>query len=369
MLSLRMRLALLYAAVFFATGLVLFVVPFFSVESVKRAGNPAPASTSVSAGPLISRPEALVVLAVVSLALGWLIAGRLLRPLRLITASAREISATNLSRRLNLGERRRRDEFTELGETLDGLFGRLQASFDSQRHFVANASHELRTPLTAERALLQVALADPAADTGTLRAACEQVLALGQRTEGLIDALLTLASGEQGIERREPFDLAELTGKIVASRRDEAARRDVRVETALEAAPTTGDPRLAESLIANLVDNALRHNQPGGWVSVSTGTGTGTGGDTGTGGRPVLSVRNTGPLIPAGDVDRLFQPFRRLGDQRVSRAAEGHGLGLAIVAAIARAHDAVLTARARPEGGLDIDVDFPGPSRLAERDR
>lgn len=367
MLSLRMRLALLYAAVFFATGLVLFVVPFFSVESVKRAGSPGPASSSVSAGPLISRPEALVVLAVVSLGLGWLIAGRLLRPLRLITASAREISATNLSRRLNLGERRRRDEFTELGETLDGLFGRLQASFDSQRHFVANASHELRTPLTAERALLQVALADPDASAGTLRAACEQVLALGQRTEGLIDALLTLASGEQGIERREPFDLAELTGKIVASRRDEAARRDVRVETALEATPTAGDPRLTESLIANLVDNALRHNQPGGRVSVSTGTGSGTGagrgtgGDTGTGGRAVLSVRNTGPLIPSGDVDRLFQPFRRLGDQRVSRSAEGYGLGLPIVAAIARAHDATVMARARPEGGLDIDVDFPGP--------
>jgi signal transduction histidine kinase len=179
--SLRMRLALLYAGVFFATGLLLLVVPFFRVKDTVHAGSGAVAPPpSVSTGTLVSQPVALVVLAVVSLGLGWLIAGRLLRPLRLITATATEISATNLSRRLNLGGRRRRDEFTELGETLDGLLRRLEASFVSQRHFVANASHELRTPLTAERALLQVALADPDADTATLRTACEQVLALGE---------------------------------------------------------------------------------------------------------------------------------------------------------------------------------------------
>ena len=137
---------------------------------------------------------------------GWLIAGRLLRPLRTITATARDISASNLNRRLSLDGRD--DEFAELGETLDDLFGRLEASFESQRHFVANASHELRTPLTAERTLLQVALADPDATAPTLRAACEQVLALGDQQERLIEALLTLATSEGGIEQWEPFDLA-----------------------------------------------------------------------------------------------------------------------------------------------------------------
>jgi signal transduction histidine kinase len=366
MLSLRMRLALLYAGVFFATGLLLLVIPFLRIKDTVHAGSEAPLPPpSVSTGTLVSQPVALVVLAVVSFGLGWLIAGRLLRPLRLITATAREISATNLSRRLNLSGRRRRDEFTELGATLDGLFSRLEASFDSQRHFVANASHELRTPLTAERALLQVALADPDADTGTLRRACQQVLTLGERTERLIDALLTLASGEQGLDRREPFDLAELAGKIVASRGYDAARRDLRIDGDVGAAPTAGDPRLAESLIANLVDNAFRHNTAGGWVSVTTGT---------ADGRAVLSVRNTGPAVPPEEVDSLFEPFRRLGGTRLSRATDrrgarhdaggdaGHGLGLAIVAAIARAHGAAVTARARPGGGLDVHVSFPAPA-------
>jgi signal transduction histidine kinase len=371
MLSLRMRLALVYAGVFFITGLLLLLLPFFQVKDAVHVGSGAlPPPPSVSTGPLISQPVALVVLAVISLGLGWLIAGRLLRPLRVITATAREISATNLSRRLNLGPRRHRDEFAELGETLDGLLQRLQASFDSQRHFVANAAHELRTPLTAERALLQVALADPGADTGTLRAACAEVLRLGERTEGLIDALLTLATGEQGVERPEPFDLAELAGKTVAGRGGEAAARGLRVDEALGTAPAAGDARLAESLVANLVDNALRHNTADGWISVTTGI---------LDGHAILAVRNTGPAVPPGEVDRLFEPFRRLGGSRLSRAASGfpassvpknsgtgsgsgHGLGLAIVAAIARAHDATITARARPEGGLDVQVSFPGPA-------
>ena len=248
----------------------------------------------------------------VSFGLGWLIAGRLLRPLRLITATAREISATNLHRRLGLG--RGQDEFRELGETLDDLFGRLEASFESQRHFVANASHELRTPLTAERTVLQVALADPGAGAGALRSACEEVLALGEQQERLIDALLTLASGEQGIERPEPFDLADVAGKVIAGRRAEAERRGLRLTASLAAAPASGDPSLAGSLVANLVDNALRHNMPGGWISVATSA---------AAGRATVSVRNTGPVIPPGEVGRLFQPFQRLGAERVRRAANG----------------------------------------------
>jgi signal transduction histidine kinase len=352
-LSLRLRLALLYAVAFFVLGLVLVVTPFFTVKETVQVRNPnaIPRQSLGAFPPLTTQVIGVVVLAVISFGLGWLIAGRLLRPLRMITATARDISATNLHRRLNLGDRG--DEFAELGETLDDLFERLAASFESQRHFVANASHELRTPLTAERTLLQVALADPGADAGTLRTACEEVLRLGGQTERLIDSLLTLASSELGIGHRELFDLAEVAGKVVRARRQEAERRGIRLDVNLAAVRAAGDPSLAESLVANLVDNALRYNVPGaGWIDISTSP---------AAERAVLSVRNTGPVIPPGEVDRLFQPFRRLGSDRI-RNTGGHGLGLAIVHAIAGAHDAALTARARPEGGLDIEVSFPCPS-------
>ena len=280
MLSLRTKLALLYAGAFFLAGGVLVTVGFLGIKQTARAGAPGQPAAHVTSGPLLPQVIALIVLAVVAYGLGWLIAGRLLRPLRVITAAAREISATNLHRRLSLGHGQ--DEFRELGETLDALFGRLEGSFESQRHFVANASHELRTPLTAERTVLQVALADPGAGAAALRSACEEVLALGQQQERLIDALLTLASGEQGIERPEPFDLAGVTGKVIAGRRAEAERRGLRLTASLAAAPASGDPSLAGSLVANLVDNALRYNTPGGSISVATSA---------AAGRATVSVR------------------------------------------------------------------------------
>ena len=230
---------------------------------------------------------ALVVLAVLSLGFGWLMAGRLLRPLRTITAKAREISATKLNERLGL--QGPDDEFKELGETLDDLFGRLEASFESQRHFVANASHELRTPLTAERTLLQVALADPQASADTLRSTCEQVLALGEHEERLIEALLSLARSERGVEDWQVFDLASITEKVLLARRQEAERRDIRIEAALDEATGTGEPSLVEALIANLVDNALHHNVDGGQVDIGT---------TQVAGSPLFSVVNTGPVVP-----------------------------------------------------------------------
>jgi signal transduction histidine kinase len=354
-LTLRIQLTLLYAGPFFLSGVVLLGLTVLQTNNTVPAGpefgvphpeQPEPHTHRVLAASSIG----LAVMVLVSFVLGWLIAGRFLRPLRTITATAQDISASNLHRRLRLG--RRHDEFKELGETLNDLFGRLEASFASQRHFVANASHELRTPLTAERALLQVALADGDATAEALRSACEEVLALGEQQERLIDALLTLASSERGVEGREPFDLAEIAENVVLTRRPEAARRDVRIDTRLTPAAAAGDPSLVESLVANLVDNALRHNTSEGRVEIATTT---------TGGRACISVRNTGAVIPPGQVERLLQPFQQLGGQRVGRTG-GHGLGLAIVQAIARAHGAALTARARPGGGLDVDVVFE-PSR------
>jgi signal transduction histidine kinase len=355
--TLRARFALLYAGAFGVTGLIVLAAASLAVRDTVHVGSAGPPAVAHPfAHALGAAAVILAVLAMLSVVSGWLLAGRLLRPVRVITAAARDISATNLSRRLPLG--RRENELTRLGQTLNELFGRLEASFQAQRHFVANASHELRTPLAAERALLQVALADPAADAATLREACEQVLALGTGTERLIDGLLTLATGERGIERRESFDLAAVAARVVASRG--AGPGGVRLSPVLGPAPAEGDPRLAESLVANLADNALAYNVPGGWAEIRTAT---------RAGRAVLSVRNTGPAVPPDQVDRLFRPFERLGTGRVrgsgrdsagADGSAGHGLGLAIVAAIADAHGATVTAGARDGGGLEVDVSFPG---------
>ena len=357
--TLRLQLALLYGGVFVALGAALLAVSGLLVRSGSVSVTGSSSSQNALTGRQFDVGAALVLAGtvLVALALGWLIAGRFLRPLRTITATARDISASNLSRRLSLAGRD--DEFTELGETLDDLFARLEASFESQRHFVANASHELRTPLTAERTLLQVALADPDATAETLRSTCQQLLALGYQQERLIEALLTLASSERGIERWEPLDLAGIAGKVLLDLRQEAERRGIRIEAILAAAPATGDPSLVESLVANLVDNAIRHNRDGGRVEIST---------TITDGLAIVSVSNTGTLISPDEVDRLFQPFQRLGTERISHIS-GHGLGLAIVRAIAGVHGAGLTANARPEGGLDIEVSFPRqPARAPTAD-
>jgi signal transduction histidine kinase len=345
---LRTQLALLYAGVFVVLGAALLAASGLLVGSSSTSINGVRSSQTVFAGHQFHIGPALVFAATVlaALGLGWFIAGRFLRPLRTITATARDISASNLSRRLALGSR---DEFAELGATLDDLFGRLEASFESQRHFVANASHELRTPLTAERTLIQVALADPDASAETLRDTCEQVLALGKQQERLIEALLTLASSERGTDQRERFDLAQIAGNVVADRQPEADRKGIRVTAALAPAPASGDPHLAERLVANLVDNAIRHNRAAGWLEISTKA---------ADGRAVLSVSNTGAVIPPAEVNRLFEPFQRLGTERL-RHGTGYGLGLAIVRAIASVHGAAITATARSDGGLTVGVTFP----------
>jgi signal transduction histidine kinase len=348
-ITLRMQLALLYAG-FLTFGAALLLVPILTIHQAVPEGADGRVIAGIQANTQAQEIRAaatLIGLVALSLAAGWLIAGWFLRPLRTITATARHISASNLNQRLALTGRN--DEFKDLGETLDSLFERLEASFESQRHFVANASHELRTPLAAERTLLQVALADPEATATTLRETCQQVLVLGDQQERLIEALLTLASSERGVEQWEPFDLAELTAKVVEDRSLQAAQQSIHVRTTFTTAPATGDPNLIESLVANLVDNALRHNVPGGRVEVWT---------TMAAGKASIRIRNTGPVVPQYELDRLFQPFQQLGHERI-RHGDGHGLGLAIVHAIAITHRAALTATARSEGGLDIEVSFP----------
>jgi signal transduction histidine kinase len=355
--SLRTRLALLYGGVFLVLALVVLSFPFLAVSETQHVGSTAPPVVHYPGRSLLPDATVIVVTLAIAVALslgvGWLLAGRLLRPLQGIVATARDISATNLSRRLRTSGRD--DEFSRLASTLNDLFARLEASFESQRHFVANAAHELRTPLAAERTVLQVALRDPDASVASLRAAGEEVLRLGEQQQELIDALLTLAGSERGIVRAEPFDLAAVAAAVLA----DAAIGSAEVDRRLEPAPAEGDPRLAESLVANLVGNALRHNLAHGWVCVET---TST-----TDGRAALRVANSGPVIPESEVERLFQPFQRLGDERVRGRDGGHGLGLAIVRAIAVAHGAELAARPVADGGLDVTVIFARPGKPGVR--
>jgi signal transduction histidine kinase len=385
--TIRLRLAVLYGGVFLITGTLLLAIIFLTVRFssheavtrlVQRHGTgTAPPGTTLSVTPesvatrqarvqahqlgalavnvnnsdlhqlLIGSAFALAIMVIVSMALGWLLAGRVLRPLHTITAAARELSASSLHERLALDGPN--DELRELGDTFDELLGRLETSFTAQRQFVANASHELRTPLTLERAILEVTLADPDASAASLRTACERVLAIGEQQERTIDALLTLARSERGLARREPLLLDTLTGEALEERREEAARRGLRLDIKLERAAIAGDRRLIERLIANLLDNAIHHNSPHGWVTVRTAVDAGA---------PVLTVSNSGALIERDELASLIQPFQRLGTDRTAHG-DGHGLGLSIVDAIATAHEATLTVHPLPAGGLQAEVRFP----------
>jgi signal transduction histidine kinase len=299
---------------------------------------------------LVSYGIALGVMAVVSLALGWLVAGRILRPLRTITATTRAIGVTDLHQRLALSGPD--DELQELGDTVDELLERLETSFASQKQFVANASHELRTPLARQRTLGQVALSDPDATVESLRAAHERILASGEEQEQLIDTLLTLSRVQGGALTSKPIELASLVGDLLDAREPEATARGVRIERDLEPVRLQGDPGLIERLAANLIDNALRHNVPGGNVTVTTGT---------RARAACLWITNDGPLVRPDDIERLYEPFERLDGQRPSSGV-GFGLGLCIVKAVASAHGATLDTQARPTGGLRVKARFrPNP--------
>lgn len=323
----------------------------FAVHQVAQAGSIQAAQRAADSHQLlINSGLALAIVAVLALFAGWLVAGRMLRPIRTITRAARRISSTSLHERLALDGPE--DELKELGDTLDDLFGRLDSAFEAQRHFVANASHELRTPVTAERALLQVALDDPDTTAAVWRSTAQEVLASTSEQAHLIDALLTLASSESGLNGREPVDLAMTVTETLVNLQPEIDRLGIRIDEAASPALLEGDPLLVERLVANLLINAVRHNVVGGRVEIVTEM---------EEGKAVLSVTNSGPLIPPDEVDRLFQPFQRL-DPRRAQNRDGHGLGLSIVRAIATAHDAGISAYSMRDGGLFVKVIFPRPA-------
>jgi signal transduction histidine kinase len=282
-----------------------------------------------------------------SVALGWLLAGRVLRPLRTITETTQQISEHNLHHRLALDGPR--DELRDLANTIDALLERLESAFAAQRHFVANAAHELRTPLTLLRALLEENLTDLAATLESFRAMSRRLLQIGEDQERLLEALLTLASSERGLDHQEPVDLAMIADQLLLAPNPDSERLGLRINTTISPASTAGDPALVERLIANLIDNAIRYNTPGGHVEIATGI---------DHAHAWLMVTNTGPRIPADQVTRLFEPFQRSGTDRTTRNDGHHGLGLSIVRAVAAAHHASLTAEPGPEGGMAIRVNF-----------
>jgi signal transduction histidine kinase len=384
-LTVRARLTVLYTGLFAACGAIVVAVSYTLVAGQGTAGQgqqpspPGGVSASIAAQcrseQLSAHPDqrvlakcaaggyfqqgaqaqrdftlshllqySLITLAlVIALAavLGWIFSGRALRPVQQITMAARAASEHNLSARV--APTGPRDELRELAETFDEMLGRLQAAFDGQQRFIANASHELRTPLAVMGATVDVVLGNPGSTPGDLRGMAADIRAAVDHAEHLIGALLILARNERGLTVREEVDLATVAEDVL----DTVCLGGRRVHATLEPAIISGDPVLAERLIANLVDNAVRYNAAAGDIWISTGT---------MAGSSQLTVANTGPVISPADTDRIFQPFERLNDRT---SQDGSGLGLAIVASIAAIHGGTATARPRNDGGLSVTVTIP----------
>ena len=287
------------------------------------------------------------VVVVLAAILGWLVAGRALRPVHRITAAARGASEHNLSARVAL--RGPRDELRELADTFDDMLGRLQAAFESQRRFIANASHELRTPLAVMRASVDVVGGDPRSTLDDLRGMASDVQAAVDHAERLIEALLILARNERGLSVHDEVDLATAVEDVL----DSVDSGEHTLHVTLERAAVSGDPILVERLVANLIDNAIRHSPPAGDIWIATRT---------VAGLSSLTIANPGPPIEPADAARIFEPFQRL-DDRASH--DGAGLGLAIVASIAAIHGGTAAAEPLPGGGLRVAVTIPAwsPSR------
>jgi signal transduction histidine kinase len=292
---------------------------------------------------------ALVALSALSGAAGAMVSGRLLARVRNVTEAARTASDTNLNLRLNLPGPR--DEIKDLGDTFDAMLARLDGVFEAQRRFVANASHELRTPLAVTRTAAEVTLARPHATITQLRTMGDEVCVEMARAERLVDSLLVLSRSEQWIGAAEMDDLADLATDALDVVRRETTNRGLRVRAELAPAPAAGDLALLSRAVANLVENAVRHNCPGGEVTVQTGA---------DGERSWVRVGNTGTDLTTMDIDRLFEPFNRGARTRLD--GDGTGLGLSIVAAVARVHSGTVSARPRSVadgGGLVVTLQLP----------
>ncbi|GAA3925054.1 HAMP domain-containing sensor histidine kinase [Actinomadura viridis] len=397
--TIRVRLTLLYGGLFLAAGVVLLALTYFLVQNnLQRTGESGPVLTKAMVegdsradffartapstdivptkkleGVLVKNREetqrqtmrslltqggiALGVVGTAALGLGWLLADRALRPVHHITETARRVAHShNLTERI--AYEGPRDDVRELADTFDTMLERLARAFDGQRRFVANASHELRTPLAINRTLVDVAVRRPDA-TDDVRRLGESLLVVSSRHERLIDGLLTLAGGENAVTEPVPLDLADVAGHVLDQAAAEAAGRGLSVVRALGPAPSAGDPVLIERLVQNLVENAIRHNHDGGELRVATGR---------RGGWIRLSVANTGPAVPPYEVETMFEPFRRLRQDRV-RSDRGSGLGLSIVRAVATAHHGHVTAEPRPAGGLNVTVRLPVRDRPGHGER
>jgi signal transduction histidine kinase len=385
-MTIRLRLTLMYGVVFLITGAVLLTIGYMLVRNglrdhhqittvakrlgrgpesadrlLSRALGLPPNSKELALARAIQRQltnddlhrllfeylGALLAVTMASIVTGYVLAGRALRPLREITATARRVSGENLGERIALPGPS--DELRELADTFDGMLARLDGAFASQRHFVANASHELRTPLAIMRTEVDVTLADPDASVEELRAMGEAVRETVDRSERLIAGLLMLARSEAAAGHGEPVDVAALAGDCITDLRVQAQEAQVEVRDDLEPAWTSGEPALIERLVANLIDNGIHHNESGGFLEVSTRV---------RDGRVQLRVSNGGPLIDPEDAAQLTEPFRRL-----DRSVDGLGLGLSIVRSVVDAHGGTTTVTARPEGGLTVLVELPAQAR------
>lgn len=379
--TIRTRLSLLYAGAFFAASVALIAFIYLFLGQVidqQFTIRTAPGLPPLDAAPgqldqahriidvmirrarvdtlqtmLIASGIIAAVMTIAAGAIGWLVAGQALRPLRDITATARRVADRSLHERIALAGPK--DEIKDLADTLDAMLERLDRSFDSQRRFVANASHELRTPLTIARTLIEVALLDAGADD-KMKQLGTTLLAVNQRHEKLTDGLLTLASSEHRAAEFHPVDLAEIANHVVSDLRPLADRTGVTLETCLSPGIVGGDAFLLERLIHNLIENGLHYNLSGGWVRVRTEL---------VDDAVELIVENTGPAVPAYEVPGLFEPFRRLTrTERLADAARGAsvrgaGLGLSIVRSVAQMHDGGVHATPREGGGLVVRVSIP----------
>jgi len=367
------RFTLLYGAAFLVCGAALLALAFVLSGGAVSDSEPVPGQTPETGGAdaaqnrihelqnqlaatdadhsrqmLLGSLIALVAMVFVAFAVGHALSRRVLRPLRWITAATREISAESLDRRLAVTGPD--DEVKDLADTVDGLLERLEASFASQRRFVADASHELRTPLATMRAVLDVAAAKPEAAPQAL-ALADRVRPQLDQVDRLLDGLLALARAQHGaLAAPSGVDLAELVSAALAARDEDIAAAQLTVTADLPPdLHVSGDTALLARLVANLVDNAVLHNEEGGTVHISAATETG---------EIHCTIENGGPVLDQAEVDDLVRPFRRLGVERTG-SERGTGLGLSIAAAIAAAHGGSLTLTARPEGGLRAQVALP----------